>query len=57
MIGTNMPVEPVERIDPCRLDDPGEEIVDVIADLSAAATTLGLRLHSNGQDDSLRQVF
>lgn len=45
MIGTNMPVEPVERIEPCRLDDTGEEIADVIADLSAAATTLGLRLH------------
>lgn len=37
--------EPVDRIEPCRLDEPGEEIADVIADLSAAATMLGRRLH------------
>lgn len=40
-----MALEPVERIEPCRLDEPGEEITDVVADLSAAATVLGRRLH------------
>lgn len=40
-----MALEPVERIEPCRLDEPGEEVADVIADLSAAATMLGRRLH------------
>lgn len=40
-----MPPEVVERIEPCRLDEPGEEVVDVVADLIAAATVLGRRLH------------
>lgn len=40
-----MNLEPVERIEPCRLDEPGEEITDVIADLSGAAVMLGRRLH------------
>lgn len=40
-----MTSEPIDRIEPCRLDEPGEEVADVIADLSAAATMLGRRLH------------
>lgn len=40
-----MMFEPVERIEPCRLDEPGEEISDVIADLVGTATILGRRLH------------
>lgn len=33
------------RIEPCRIEDPNEELADLIADLSAASATLGSRLH------------
>lgn len=37
--------EAVDRIEPCRLEEPGEEVTNVIADLVEASTTLGHRLH------------
>lgn len=37
--------EPVERIEPARIEAPSEEIVDVIADLSSVSATLGRSLH------------
>jgi Fic family protein len=40
-----MEVESVTRIEPARLEEPTAEIADVIADLSAAAATLGRALH------------
>lgn len=40
-----MEVESVVRIEPARLEEPTAAIADVIADLSAAAATLGLALH------------
>lgn len=40
-----MTLESVERIEPARLEDPTAAIADVIADLSAAAATLGRALH------------
>src|ERR1035438_2714248 len=33
------------RIEPCLLDEAGAEILDLLADLSAASQTLGARLH------------
>ncbi len=38
-------VESVQRIEPARLEDPGEAIGDIVAELSAAAATLGAALH------------
>ncbi len=40
-----MPLETVARMEPARLEEPTGEIADVIADLSAAAATLGQALH------------
>jgi Fic family protein len=40
-----MPLETVARIEPVRLEEPTGEIADVIAELSAAAATLGQALH------------
>ncbi|MDP3746719.1 MAG: Fic family protein [Phenylobacterium sp.] len=40
-----MTVESVDRIEPARLEEPTAAIADVIADLSAAAATLGRMLH------------
>lgn len=40
-----MEVESVTRIEPAKLEEPTAEIADVIADLSAAAATLGRALH------------
>ena len=39
-------IESVQRIEPTRLEEPGEVIADIVAELSAAAATLGNRLHS-----------
>lgn len=41
----NMAFESVDRIEPALLEEPTAEIADVIADLSAAAATLGRALH------------
>ena len=38
-------LETVQRIEPARLEEPGEAIADVVAELSAAAATLGRALH------------
>jgi Fic family protein len=38
-------VESTQRIEPARLEEPGESIGDVVAELSAAAATLGKTLH------------
>ena len=38
-------IESPTRIEPCLLDEAGTEIVDLVAELSAAAHTLGARLH------------
>ena len=40
-----MEVETVTRIEPARLEEPTAVIADVIAELSAAAATLGRALH------------
>jgi Fic family protein len=40
-----MPPETPARIEPCLLEDYPRELVDVIADLVAAASQLGVRLH------------
>lgn len=37
--------ESVQRIEPARLEEPGEAIADTVAELSAAAATLGNTLH------------
>ena len=37
--------ESVQRIEPARLEDPGEAINDLVAELSAATATLGKALH------------
>ncbi len=38
-------IESVQRIEPTRLEEPGEAIADIVAELSAASATLGNRLH------------
>ena len=38
-------IESVQRIEPARLEEPGETIGDLIAELAAAAATLGNTLH------------
>jgi Fic family protein len=38
-------VESTQRIEPARLEEPGEAIGDVVAELSAATATLGKALH------------
>lgn len=38
-------IESVQRIEPARLEEPGEAIADVVADLSAVTAALGSRLH------------
>lgn len=38
-------IESVQRIEPARLEDPGEAISDLVAELSAVTATLGNRLH------------
>jgi Fic family protein len=38
-------VESVQRIEPARLEEPGEAIGDIVAELSAATATLGKALH------------
>jgi Fic family protein len=38
-------VETPSRIEPCLLEETGAEIVDLVATLSAASSTLGTRLH------------
>jgi len=40
-----MPLETPSRIEPCKLDHPSEKIVDVVAEIAAAAATLGRALH------------
>lgn len=40
-----MDVQSVTRIDPARVDEPAAVIADAIADLAAAAATLGRALH------------
>jgi Fic family protein len=37
--------ESTQRIEPARLEEPGEAIADLVAELSAAAATLGNKLH------------
>lgn len=39
------PMESVQRIEPARLEEPGEAIGDVVAELSAAGATLARALH------------
>lgn len=38
-------IESVQRIEPARLEEPGEAIADIVAELSAATATLGNALH------------
>ena len=38
-------MESVQRIEPARLEEPGEAIADIVAELSAATATLGNTLH------------
>ena len=38
-------IESVQRIEPARLEEPGEAIADLVAELAAAAATLGNTLH------------
>lgn len=38
-------IESVQRIEPARLEEPGEAIADLVAELVAAAATLGNTLH------------
>jgi Fic family protein len=38
-------IESVQRIEPARLEEPGEAIADLVAELAAAAATLGSALH------------
>lgn len=38
-------IESVQRIEPARLEEPGEAIADIVAELSAVTATLGNRLH------------
>jgi Fic family protein len=38
-------IESVSRIEPARLEEPTQAVVDVVAELSAAAATLGKSLH------------
>lgn len=38
-------IESVQRIEPARLEEPGEAIADIVAELSATSATLGNRLH------------
>jgi Fic family protein len=38
-------IESVQRIEPARLEEPGEAIADTVAELAAAAATLGNTLH------------
>jgi Fic family protein len=38
-------IESVQRIEPARLEEPGEAIADIVAELSAATATLGNTLH------------
>jgi Fic family protein len=38
-------IESVQRIEPARLEEPGEAIADIVADLSAATAELGNSLH------------
>jgi hypothetical protein len=40
-----MAFESTQRIEPARLEEPGEAIGDVVAELSAATATLGKALH------------
>src|SRR3954462_7910817 len=37
--------ETVQRIEPARLDNPPEQLADVVAELAAASATLGRALH------------
>jgi Fic family protein len=39
------PTEAPSRIEPCLLDEVGSEVVDLVATLSGASQTLGVRLH------------
>lgn len=39
-------IESIQRIEPARLEEPGEAIADVVAELSAATATLGRALRS-----------
>ena len=38
-------IESVQRIEPARLEEPGEAIADTVAELSAATATVGNTLH------------
>ena len=38
-------IESVQRIEPARLEEPGEATADIVAELSAATATLGNTLH------------
>lgn len=44
-IGHMPTIEDVQRIEPARIEEPGEAISDVVADLTAATATLGRALH------------
>src|SRR6185437_10134116 len=45
MIGQIDAIESVQRIEPARLEEPGEGIADLVAELSAASAELGNTLH------------
>jgi len=44
-------IESPQRIEPARLEEPGEAISDIVAELSAAAATLGQALHPRTADN------
>src|SRR6185312_14855973 len=45
VIGQMDAIESVQRIEPARLEEPGEGIADLVAELSAASAELGNTLH------------
>jgi Fic family protein len=45
MIGQMPPIETPNRIEPARLEEPGEAITDVVAEIASASASLGRALH------------